>query len=102
MTAARALAAWPGPALVAGIIAAVAAGAPAAPVLVLAFAVTPLLALLQPWRAAAPSHPATLLITAGVAALLLWAHLAVLADAAILFVTSRRACWRPRWPCSSR
>src|SRR5438477_269780 len=89
MTAARALAAWPGPALVAGIIAAVAAGAPAAPVLVLAFAVTPLLALLQPWRAAAPSHPATLLITAGVAALLLWAHLAVLADAAALLGARR-------------
>ena len=89
MTAARALAAWPGPALVAGIIAAVAAGAPAAPVLVLAFAVTPLLALLQPWRAAAPSHPATLLITAGVAALLLWAHLSLLADAAALLGARR-------------
>ena len=89
MTAARALAAWPGPALVAGIVAAVAAGAPAAPMLVLAFAVTPLLALLQPWRAAAPSHPATLLITAGVAALLLWAHLAVLADAAALLGARR-------------
>ena len=89
MTAARALAAWPGPALVAGIVAAVAAGAPAAPMLVLAFAVTPLLALLQPSRAAAPPHPTTLLITAGVAALLLWAHLAVLADAAALLGARR-------------
>jgi hypothetical protein len=90
MTAARALAAWPGPALVAGVVAAVAAGAPAAPVLVLAFAVTPLLALLRPSRAAAsPSHPATLVITAGVAALLLWAHLAVLADAAALLGARR-------------
>src|SRR5207248_3452964 len=57
MTAARALAAWPGPALVAGIVAAVAAGAPAAPVLGLAFAGTPLPALLHPLRAAAPSPP---------------------------------------------
>ena len=90
MTAARALAAWPGPALVAGVVAAVAAGAPAAPVLVLAFAVTPLLALLQPSRAAAPpSHPATLVITAAIAALLLWAHLAVLADAAALLGARR-------------
>ena len=84
MIAVRALAAWPGPALVAAVVAAVAAGAAAAPLLVLAAAVAPLLALLQPRRAAAPSHPVTLLIAAAVATLLLWAHLALLADAATL------------------
>ena len=89
MTAARALAGWPGPTLVAVSVAAVAAGDPAAPVLVLAFAVTPLLALLQPRRPAAPPHPVTLAVAAGVAALLLWAHLAVLADAAALLGARR-------------
>jgi len=89
LSRARALAGWPGPALVAVIVAAVAAGAPAAPVLVLAFAVTPLLALLQPRRPAAPPHPVTVAVAAGVAALLLWAHLAVLADAAALLGARR-------------
>ena len=89
MTAWRALAAWPGPALVAAVVAAVAAGAAAAPLLVLAAAVAPLLALLQARRAATPAHPVTLLITAAVSALLLWAHLAVLADVATLLGARR-------------
>jgi len=89
MSAVRALAAWPGPAVVAAVVAAVAAGAAAAPLLVLAAAVAPLLALVQAPRAAAPPHPVTLLITAVVAALLLWAHLAVLADVATLLGVRR-------------
>src|SRR5215470_8618677 len=89
MTSLRAVAAWPGPALVATMIAAVAAGAAAAPTLVLAVAVAPLLALVQPPRAPTARHPVTLIIAAAVAALLLWAHLAVVADAATLLGARR-------------
>jgi len=93
MTSLRAFAAWPGPALVATMIGAVAAGAAAAPTLVLAVAIAPLLALVQPPRAATARHPVTLVIAAAVAALLLWAHLAVVADAAALLGTRRwHAC----------
>lgn len=93
MTLLRALAAWPGPALVAIMIAAVAAGAAAAPTLVLAVAVSPLLALVQPPCAPAARHPITLIIGLAVAALLLWAHLAVVADAAALLGARRwQAC----------
>src|SRR5439155_37402 len=52
-------------------------------------AVAPLLALLQARRAATPAHPVTLLIIAAVSALLLWAHLAVLADVATLLGARR-------------
>ena len=89
MSGVRAVAAWPGPALVAGVVAAVAAGAPAGPVLVLGAAVAPLLALLQPARAAATRHPVTVAIAGLVAALVLSAHLAALADTAAL-VGARR------------
>jgi len=89
MTGVRAIAAWPGPALVAGAAAAVAAGMPAAPALVLGAAVAPLLALAQPARATLPRHPVTLAIFAVAAALLLCAHLAALADAAVLLGARR-------------
>jgi hypothetical protein len=93
MTLLRAVAAWPGPALVVTMIAAVAAGAAAAPTLVLAVAVSPLLALVQPPCAPAARHPVTLAIAVAVAALLLWAHLAVVADAAALLGARRwQAC----------
>jgi hypothetical protein len=93
MSGVRAAAAWPGPALVAIMIAAVAAGAPVAPTLLLAVAIAPLLALVQPLRAPVPRHPVTLAIAAAVAALLSWAHLAVLADAAALLGARRwHAC----------
>ena len=93
MTLLRAVAAWPGPALAATMIGAVAAGAAAAPTLVLAVAVAPLLAVVQPPRAPAARHPVTLAIAVAVAALLLWAHLAVLADAGALLGARRwHAC----------
>src|SRR5437763_1251200 len=83
------LAVGPGPALVAWVVAAGAAGAPVAPLLVLAVALAPLLALLQPARATAPRHPVTLALVAIVAALVLSAHLAALADAAALIGARR-------------
>jgi hypothetical protein len=89
MTGARALAAWTGPALAAAVVAGVAAGAAVAPLLVLAAAVAPLVGLLQPPRAPASPHAVTLALTAAVAALLLWAHLALLADAAALLGARR-------------
>jgi len=89
MTGLGTLAVWPGPALVAWVVAAVAAGAPVAPLLVLAVALAPLLALLQPARATAPRHPVTLALVAIVAALVLSAHLAALADAAALIGARR-------------
>ena len=89
MSGLRGVGAWPGPALVAGTIAAIAAGAAAAPVLLLAVTVAPLLALMQPPRAPTPRHPVALAIAAVVAALLLWAHLAALADAATLLGARR-------------
>jgi hypothetical protein len=89
MSGLRAIVAWTGPALVAGVVAAVAAGAPVAPVLVLGAAVAPLLALLQPARATVTRHPVTLAVAGIVAALVLSAHLAALADAAAL-VGARR------------
>jgi hypothetical protein len=85
----RALGAWTGPALLATVVAAVAAGAGAAPLLVLATVIAPLLALLQPPRPAAPAHPALLGIVAVVAALVLWAHLLILADLAALLGAQR-------------
>jgi hypothetical protein len=89
MTGLRALAAWPGPALVAVVVAAVAAGAAAAPAFVTAVAVAPLIALVQARRAPPPRHPVTLAIAAVVAGLLLTAHLALLADAAALLGARR-------------
>jgi hypothetical protein len=89
VTGLGALAVWPGPALVAWVVAAVATGAPAAPLLVLAVALAPLLALLQPARATAPRHPVTLALVALVAALVLSAHLAALGDAAMLIGAQR-------------
>ena len=86
---ARAIAAWPGPALLAGVIAAVAAGAAAAPILLTGVAIAPLLALMQPPRSAPLRHPVALAIAAVVAALLLWAQLAALADAAVLLGARR-------------
>jgi hypothetical protein len=85
----RALAAWPGPALVALVTAAVAAGAAAAPLLVLTVVVAPLLALLQPTRASERPHPVLLAIVAAVAALVLCAHLIVLSDVAALLGARR-------------
>jgi hypothetical protein len=93
MSAVRAVAAWPGPALVAIMIAAVAAGTAVAPTLLVGVAIAPLLALVQRPRAAVPRHPVTLTIAGAVAALLLWAHLVVLADAATLLGARRwHAC----------
>src|SRR5207237_3131802 len=89
MTGLGTLAVWPGPALLAWVVATVAAGAPGAPVLVLAVALAPLLALLQPARATAPRHPVTLALVAIVAALVLSAHLAALADGAALLGARR-------------
>src|SRR5262249_43620649 len=93
MSALRVAAAWPGPALVAIVIAAVATGTAVAPTLLVGVAIAPLLALVQPSRAALPRHPVMLAIAAAIAALLSWAHLAVLADAATLLGASRwHAC----------
>jgi hypothetical protein len=89
VTALRALAAWPGPALIALVVGAVAVGAAAAPLLVLAVVVAPLLALLQPPRAVARPHPALLVVVATVAALILAAHLSVLGDVAVLLGARR-------------
>jgi len=93
VTGLRAIAAWPGPALIATMVAAVAAGAAAAPTLLLTVALAPLLAFVQPAREPAARHPVALAISLAVAGLLLWAHLAVLADAAALLGARRwQAC----------
>ena len=93
MTGLRAIAAWPGPALIATMVAAVAAGAAAAPTLLLTVALAPLLALVQPAREPAARNPVALAISLAVAGLLLWAHLTVLADAAALLGARRwQAC----------
>jgi len=89
MTGLRAIAAWPGPALLCGVIGAVTVGAAAAPALVLAASVAPLLPVVLARRPSTPRHPITLAIIIGVAALLLWAHLAALGDAAVLLGARR-------------
>ncbi|HEV8583488.1 MAG TPA: hypothetical protein VGT02_00805 [Methylomirabilota bacterium] len=89
MTGARALAAWTGPALAAAVVAGITAGTAVAPVLLLSAALAPLVALLQPARAPAAPHAVTLALTAVVAALLLWAHVALLADTATLLGAGR-------------
>lgn len=85
MTALRALAAWTSPVLIGALATHVCAGDPDAPFLVLAAAVAPLIALLRPPRTAVlAAHP---VITAGLAgsiALMVWANLLLLGEAASL------------------
>jgi hypothetical protein len=71
------------------VIGAVAVGAAAAPALVLAAAVAPLLPIVLARPLLPMRHPIALAISLAVAALLLWAHLAALGDAAVLLGARR-------------
>ena len=83
MTALRGLAAWTGPVLVGTLTTRVAAGAPDAPMLVLAVVVAPLVALLQPPVDDAP-HAVSAVATGVSATLILAASFVPLGDAAVL------------------
>ncbi len=83
MTALRGLAAWTGPVLVGTLTTRVAAGAPDAPMLVLAAVVAPLVALLQPRVDDAP-HVVSAAATGVSATLILAASFLPLGDAAVL------------------
>ena len=83
MTALRGLAAWTGPVLVGTLTTRVAAGAPDAPMLVLAAVVAPLVALLQP-RADETPHVVSAATTGVSATLILAASFLPLGDAALL------------------
>jgi hypothetical protein len=83
MTALRGLAAWTGPVLVGTLTTRVAAGAPDAPLLVLAAVVAPLVALLQP-RADDTPHVVSAAATGVSATLILAASFLPLGDAALL------------------
>jgi hypothetical protein len=89
MTALRGVAAWTAPVLVGALTTRVAAGAPDAPMLVLAAVVAPLVALLQP-RVDAEPHVVSGLATAVSVTLLLAASFVPLGDAAALLGA-------PRW-----
>jgi hypothetical protein len=88
MTALRGLAAWTGPVLLGAVATRVAAGAPDAPLLVLAAIVAPLVALVQPRLAEAP-HVISAAAVAVSGALVLAASLVVLGDAALLLGARR-------------
>lgn len=83
MTALRGVAAWTGPVLVATLTTRVAAGAPDAPLLVLAAVVAPLVALLQPRAHDAP-HLASAAAACASATLILAASIVPLGDVAML------------------
>jgi hypothetical protein len=83
MTALRGLAAWTGPVLVGTLTTRVAAGAPDAPMLVLAAVVAPLVALLQPPVDDTP-HAVSAVATGASATLILAASFVPLGDAAVL------------------
>jgi hypothetical protein len=83
MTALRGLAAWTGPVLVGTLATRVAAGAPDAPILVLAAVVAPLVALLQPRVDEAP-HVVSATATGVSATLILAASFVPLGDVAVL------------------
>jgi hypothetical protein len=83
MTALRGLAAWTGPVLLGTLTTRVAAGAPDAPILVLAAVVAPLVALLQPRVDEAP-HVVSAAATSVSAALILAASFVPLGDVAVL------------------
>jgi len=83
MSALRGVAAWTGPVLLGVVTTRVAAGAPDAPLLVLAAIVAPLVALLQP-RAAETPHPVLAGAVVVSATLVLAASIAPLGDAALL------------------
>ena len=83
MTALRGIAAWTGPVLVGALATRVAAGAPEAPLLVLAAVVAPLVALLQP-RVVHSPHVVSAGATVVSATLILAASLLPLGDAALL------------------
>jgi hypothetical protein len=83
MTALRGLAAWTGPVLLGTLTTRVAAGAPDAPILVLAAVVAPLVALLQPRVDEAP-HVVSATATSVSAALILAASFVPIGDVAVL------------------
>jgi hypothetical protein len=83
MTALRGIAAWTGPVLFGALATRVAAGAPDAPLLVLAAVVAPLVALLQPRVAESPHVVSAAAVTVS-ATLVLAASLVPLGDAALL------------------
>jgi hypothetical protein len=83
MSALRGAAAWTGPVLLGVVTTRVAAGAPDAPLLVLAAIVAPLVALLQP-RAPERPHPVSAAAVVISAALVLTASVLPLGDAALL------------------
>jgi hypothetical protein len=83
MTALRGIAAWTGPVLVGALATRVAAGAPDAPLLVLAAVVAPLVALLQP-RVVESPHVVSAGAAVVSATLILAASLMPLGDAALL------------------
>jgi hypothetical protein len=90
MSALRALGAWASPVLIGAVAAHVCAGDPDAPFLVLAAALAPLMALLRPPCATAP--PRHVVITAALAlslALMVWANLLLLGEAASLLAGRR-------------
>lgn len=89
MTILAATAAWTSPVLLVVIAAQVAAGAPDAPLLVLAAVVAPLVALLRTGAPAASATGLPAVLAAVVATLLLWANLLVFAEAATLLGGAR-------------
>ncbi len=88
MTALRGVAAWTGPVLVGALTTRVAAGAPDAPMLVLAAVIAPLVALLQPRGNDAP-HAVSTAATAVSVTLILAASFVPLGDAAALLGAQR-------------
>jgi hypothetical protein len=88
MTALRGVAAWTGPVLLGAVAMRVGAGAPDAPLLVLAVVVAPLVALLQPRVVDAP-HPVSGAAAAISATLVLAASLMPLGDVALLLGARR-------------
>jgi hypothetical protein len=84
MTALRGLAAWTGPVLLGTLTTRVAAGAPDAPMLVLAAVVAPLVALLQPRVDEPPPHLVSAAATGVSATLILAASFVPLGDVAAL------------------
>jgi hypothetical protein len=89
MTILAATAAWTSPVVLVVIAAQVGAGAPDAPLLVLAAVVAPLAALLRPRAPAAPATRAGAVVAVAVTGLLVLANLLVFAEAAVLLGAAR-------------
>ena len=87
----RALAVWAGPVLFITVAARVFAGAPNAPLLLLAALVAPLAALLQSPTEDDDPAPVTAIVLCGSAAVLLWANVLAIGDAAAALGVDR---WR--------